>query len=308
MASRHEPVLYRQVLAALNLKPNVNVVDGTVGGGGHLSGILNAIAPRGKVLGLDADPKAIKLVQEKFLNEKRLILINSWFSEIQNYVLHFNLEPVAAILLDLGWSADQLADASRGFSFKADGQLDLRYNPNTSETAEHILNTATETKLIEIFKNLGEEPRAKLIARSIINQRQQHRLRTVNDLLAAVSVVYKKPVGKIHPATRVWQALRIEVNKELEELVETLPRALATLSPQGRLAVISFHSGEDKIVKRFFSRESKDCLCPPNLPVCRCGHKASLRLISPKAIKPSDEEIKNNPRCRSARLRVIEKI
>lgn len=308
MPSLHEPVLFKEVIESLKLKPNDNVVDGTVGGGGHLTAILKAVAPRGLVLGIDADPKAIELVKKKFPNEKRLILINSWFSEIQKYVLHFNLEPVVAILLDLGWSSDQLADAGRGFSFKAGGQLDLRFNPQTYETAEHILNTATEQNLGEIFKNFGDEPRAKSIAREIVTQRQVKPLESVNDLLDVVGTVYKNRFGKIHPATKIWQALRIAVNNELDQLAKTLPIALSTLGRGGRLAVISFHSGEDRIVKRFFLKESKDCLCPPGLPVCRCGHIARLKLVTTKAIKPSEQEININPRSRSARLRVVEKI
>ena len=308
MASRHEPVLYHEVLLALNLAPGDKVIDGTAGGGGHLAGLLNAVGPTGQVMGIDADPKAINLIKQKFFNDQRLILINSWFSAIQKYVQRFNFEPVAAILLDLGWSADQLADTSRGFSFNASGQLDFRYNPQTTVTAEHILNTATAEKLAEIFKNLGDEPRAKAIARSIVKQRQVAPLKTTDDLRSAVAAVYRRQVGKLNPATRVWQALRLATNQELEELTKVLPVAVNILKPGGRLAVISFHSGEDRIVKNFFARASKDCLCPPEVPVCKCGHKAILKLISRGVTKPTDQEIRTNPRSRSARLRVAAKI
>ncbi|MFH1866525.1 MAG: 16S rRNA (cytosine(1402)-N(4))-methyltransferase RsmH [Patescibacteria group bacterium] len=309
MPTLHQPVLYEEVIQALNLQPNQKVIDCTVGGGGHAFGILKAIGPHGKLMGFDADPKAITVTKDKLNNySNRVILINSSFSKLQHYVDRYRFKPVAAILLDLGWSTDQLADTSRGFSFEKFGQLDLRFNSNAGQSARELLNNETVKQLTWIFKKFGDEPQAAAIARAVVKERQVNKFNTTDDLLRVVARVKGGKRGRLHPATKVWQALRIAVNQELEELQSVLPQAVSVLEPSGRLAVISFHSGEDSIVKDYFKKESKNCLCPPVLPVCRCEHRAQLKLINQKVIKPNLTEQTQNLASRSARLRIAEKI
>ncbi len=309
MISQHQPVLFAEILQYLKLKANDKVIDGTIGGAGHADGILKAIAPQGKLMGFDADFEAIKLAQLKLNKFKnRVTLINATFSQLEDYVYRYNFKPVAAILLDLGWSADQLVDGRRGFSYQANSFLDLRYNSTIGRTAADILNQETERNLQLIFKNYADERFASPLAKAIVRQRKEKKFYNTQDLLKIVYQVKKAKRSKLHPATKVWQALRIAVNKELTELKKVLPQAVRVLKPGGRLAIISFHSGEDRIIKDFIKTETKNCLCPPVLPVCRCQHQARLRLTTRKTIKPTLKEIIKNPYSHSARLRVMEKI
>ncbi|MFA4936701.1 MAG: 16S rRNA (cytosine(1402)-N(4))-methyltransferase RsmH [Patescibacteria group bacterium] len=309
MNTKHQPVLYTEALQLLKLEANDNVIDCTVGGAGHSEGILKAIAPRGKLLGFDADPKAIKLVEKKLDQYKnRVTLINSSFSKLEYYVGRYNFKPVVAILLDLGWSTDQLVNNNRGFSYQTNGYLDLRYNSAQGRTAADILNQETEKNLQLIFKNYADERFALPLARAIIQQRKKKKFDRTQDLLDVIYQIKKVKRGQLHPATKIWQALRIAVNDEFEELRKTMPQALNVLKKHGRLAIISFHSGEDRIIKNFIKTESRDCLCSPEVPVCRCQHQASLRLITRKAIKPTLKEIIINPSSHSAHLRIMEKI
>lgn len=333
----HNPVLLAETVVALSLRPGANVIDATVGGGGHAEAILRATAPDGKLIGLDLDPAAIVEARKRLKPfQKRAYLFQNNFTECQRLRdEQFPNLPIHAILLDLGVSSFELADHTRGFSFLTpDAPLDMRYghpiNHSTSarggsgtrfsaegQTAADLLNTASREELYQILSEYGQEITTIKLVDALLQQRQKQKFSVVGDLLAAVLRVYIKKLhshthqpwlGQRHPATKVFQALRIAVNDELNNLKRVLPRALGLLETAGRLAVISFHSLEDQIVKYFLRRESRDCLCPPETPVCCCGHKAQLRLITKKAIRPSHDELKANPRSRSAHLRVAEKI
>lgn len=312
MAYFHQPVLLKEVLEYLNPQPNKNFIDCTVGGGGHAKEILKMISPRGKLLGIDRDPAAIVAAKEN-LNEfkNRLILIQDSYNNIANiiYGQRLFLRP-SGILLDLGVSSYQVsAFDQRGFSFQQkDSPLDMRFGPDGRLTAKDVVNHYSEKDLAEIFYKYGEEEKAKQIARQIVLQRKKSPFNTTAELLEVIDRVKKYQASRIHPATKVFQALRIEVNQELDILRKILPQLIDILSPRGRLAVISFHSLEDRIVKQIFNQESRDCLCPKEIPICVCRHKKNINLINKKVITPSEKEIKSNPRCRSAKLRVVEKI
>lgn len=318
----HQPVLVKEVLEYLNLKPNDNVIDGTVGGGGHAEAILKKIGPNGHLLGLDRDPKAIAAAQQRlirFKNRFTLIqdsyknlpsIINNYFRVKRNKNKNIYAERSGIqfnhLLLDLGLSSAQVAPKDeRGFSFQNDSPLDMRFGPDSFLTAGEILNKWSKDELIKIFKEYGEERYAKKIAEKIVLSRQKKPIKTTLDL---VEIIDYRQRGRIHPATKVFQALRIAVNDELNVLKESLPSILDILSPAGRIAVISYHSLEDRIVKRFFQKEAKDCLCPKNIPICQCHHQARLKIITKKPIVPKFEEIEQNPRSRSAKLRVAEKV
>lgn len=324
----HQPVLLAEVLKYLNPQPNQNYIDCTVGGGGHAEAILKRTSPDGKLLGIDRDPEAIK-ASRKNLNKykNRITLIQDSYTNLPAILANARqagidkilygqrsfLQP-DGILLDLGISSYQVsAQDQRGFSFQKDAPLDMRFGPDSDITAEEILNNYPEKKLVEIFYKFGEEPRAKQIAKQIVLFRERKPIRTTFQLLDILGT-NKKPLaiqsrsGGLHPATKVFQALRIAVNDELEVLKSSLPKLIKILPAGGRLTVISFHSLEDRIVKQFFNQESKDCLCPKELPICRCHHQKKIKIINKKVIKPSKEEISKNPRSRSAKLRVVEKI
>lgn len=297
----HIPVLYQEVLAGLRVEPGGRYIDGTVGGGGHARGILIASAPRGKLLGIDADPRAVALAGQKLAEfGKRVTLVQGNFVDLEEIALRHGFRPVDGILLDLGLSSLQLEAAERGFSFQLDGPLDMRFDPSQTTTAADLVNMLSEQELADILFRYGEEPQARRIARAIVAERPIH---TTRELAALVSASVGRR-GRIHPATQTFQALRIAVNEELECLAEVLPQALRLLRPGARLAVISFHSLEDRIVKRFFRDEARDCLCPPEAPICTCNHQATLGIVTKKPIRPSAEELAANPRSRSAKLRV----
>jgi len=310
MKFQHEPVLVKEVLEYLAPRPNENFVDCTLGGGGHAKEILERTAPDGKLLGIDLDEEAIKAANESLKQfGNRFIAIKDNFKNLKQiiYVAEFN--NISGVLLDLGLSSHELQDAARGFSFKGSAWLDMRFGEN-GKTAAEIINNYKEEELSRIFKEYGEERHAKLIAREIIKERKINKITKTDQLVGIIERIYKnKPKPKkIHVATKVFQALRIEVNDELNNLKKVLPQALETLTEGGRLAVISFHSLEDRIVKEFFKREAKECICPPKFPICNCGHKAQLKILTKKIIIPSWAEIKSNPRSRSAKLRVAQKI
>jgi 16S rRNA (cytosine1402-N4)-methyltransferase len=310
MEFKHESVLPKEVIEYLDPKPNDNFIDCTLGGGGHAREILKLISPNGKLLGIDLDPEAIKAAKMK-LQEfgDRAILINDNYKNL-NIIIQdqkgFN--QINGVLLDLGLSSYELEDETRGFSFRGSSFLDMRFGA-TEKTAAYIINQYKEENLIRIFKEYGEERYAKQIAREIINQRKLQPIRTTEQLVKIIEQVYQnKPKLKIHPATKVFQALRIEVNHELENLQELLPQALNLLAKGGRLVVISFHSLEDRIVKEFFKNQAKGCICPPKLPICTCNHEPSLKILTKKIIIPSLGEVKKNPRSRSAKLRAAIKL
>lgn len=303
--SAHLPVLYHETILALRPQSPGNYVDATVGAGGHAFGILERSSPKGLLLGLDKDQQALSIAREKLKGfGNRVTLCHTSYTLLPDMIRQKGWEKVDGILLDLGVSSIQLDTPDRGFSFNLDAPLDMRFDCSLPGTAADLINNSTEEELSEIIWRYGEERNSRRIARAIIRSKPVETTRELADLIAKVSGPRS---SKIHPATRTFQALRIAVNKELEALEEVLPKAVGMLKPEGRIAIISFHSLEDRIVKRFFRQESKDCVCPPSQPVCTCHHHATLHEITRHPITASIEEISTNPRARSARLRVAER-
>jgi 16S rRNA (cytosine1402-N4)-methyltransferase len=299
-------VFYDAVLAKLALGPGDHVIDGTLGGAGHALGLLQAIAPDGRLLGLDRDPEAVARAQERLaLLSERAILVQSSFRELKAVARKHYFPPADGVLLDLGVSSFQLASPERGFSFVKEGPLDMRFDPLQGPSAADLVNRLPVEELAEILYRFGEERQSRRIARAIVAARP---FQTTRRLAEVIAGTVGRRGGRIHPATKSFQALRIAVNDELGALEDALPQAIELLRPGGRLAVISFHSLEDRLVKRFFRRQSQDCICPPELPVCTCQHRATLRIITRRPVQPDEAEITQNRRARSARLRVAEKL
>ena len=284
-------------------------MDCTVGGGGHAVGILEAAGPRARLLGLDADPDALAVARQVLAGfGERVRLVNENFRHLAEVARDAGFVPADGVLLDLGVSSMQLERSPRGFSFQREAPLDMRFDPRQSITAADIVNGASERELRTMLYEYGNERNAARIARAIVQRRATRRIETTTDLVKVVVDVVGPHRGGIHPATRTFQALRIAVNRELDNLREALPQAVDILARGGRLAVISFHSLEDRIVKEFMRREASECVCPPGLPACVCGKQPTLRLVGRKPIAPMPEEVARNPRARSAKLRVAEKI
>jgi 16S rRNA (cytosine1402-N4)-methyltransferase len=306
-SASHDPVLYKEILQALKPQNNGFYVDGTLGAGGHSLGVLEACAPNGKLLGLDVDPQALSLARETLApHERRSILLQRSYTTLEVTLKEIDWPLVNGIVLDLGASSMQFDTPERGFSFREDAPLDMRFDPTRAQSAADIVNTYSEAELAEIIFRYGEERASRQIAKAIVRERP---IRTTGKLASVIKGVMPRKKGMhVHPATRTFQALRIAVNDEMGAIESVLPQAVRSLAPGGRLAIISFHSLEDRLVKQYFRQESRDCLCPPKQPVCTCGHKASIKELNRKPSFPSDEETARNPRARSARLRVAEKL
>jgi len=301
----HRPVMVQEVLWALAVRPGGFYIDGTVGEGGHAEAILRA-APGVRLLGIDLDPQALEVARARLSPfGDAVILVEGNYREMAQICRERGLGPADGILLDLGLSSFQLAQEGRGFSFQRDDPLDMRYSPRQSLTAATIVNTYSEEELAEILWRYGEERRSRRIARRIVASRP---ITTTLQLAQIVEQAVGGAQGRLPPATRTFQALRLAVNQELLNLEAALPQAHGLLGVGGRLVVISYHSLEDRIVKGFIGREARDCLCPPWVPVCRCGHKATLRPLTRRALTPSPQEVAENPRSHSARLRAAEKV
>ncbi len=303
---KHIPVLLDETVEALNVRPGRRYVDCTLGLGGHSLAILEKGHSEIQLLGIDADPEAIKIAKNRLLEYSlSTIFVNDNFGNLESICYENNFYPVDGILFDLGLSSMQLEHAERGFSFQHDAPLDMRYGPDQIMTATDLVNLLPEDKLAELIYEYGEEPRSRQIARAIVKNRPVVSTKQLSQVIEQVAGGKRR---KIHPATRTFMALRIVVNHELEKLEQALQQAVNCLDRRGRLVVISYHSLEDRIVKQFFKRESTGCLCPPRVPICTCGHIPSLKVISKKAIMPGEAEIGRNPRSRSARLRVAERL
>ena len=304
--SCHTPVMVSETLRALAVQPGGRYIDCTVGGGGHAITILDHSSPGGQLLGIDADPKAIELAQERLQHySDSTLLVNENFVNLQSICIKYDFFPVHGILFDLGLSSLQLNGNGRGFSFQNDAPLDMRLNPQQKVTAADIVNTSSEQGLAQLIKTYGEEGYSHRIASRIVKERP---ITTTLQLARLIEKAVGGRRGKLHPATKTFQALRIAVNHELEYLEAALRQAIDLLGFEGRLVVISYHSLEDRIVKQFMQREARGCICPPEIPTCVCGHVPRLRLIHKKVITPSVMEIELNPRSRSAKLRVAEHI
>jgi 16S rRNA (cytosine1402-N4)-methyltransferase len=309
----HVPVLAEEVVTMLAPAPGSLQIDATVGGGGHTERILEATDPDGRLLGLDADGAAIARVRDRLAPRfgDRLRLRQANFRELADVAPDEGFAAVDGCFFDLGLSSFQLADADRGFGFRTGGPLDMRFDTSRGVPAAELLATLDAGELTALFRRYGEEPFAGRISRAIVEARRTAPVETAEDLAALVErVTPSRAPGRrrIHPATRVFQALRIAVNEELEALEEGLAAALDLLRPGGRLVVLSYHSLEDRIVKRFLQAERRGCVCPPELPICVCGRSPRVRLVTPKGLVPGDAEVAANPRARSARLRAAERL
>jgi 16S rRNA (cytosine1402-N4)-methyltransferase len=307
MEDGHQPVMVDEVLETLAPIPGSLQIDATVGGGGHSRRILEANSPDGRLLGLDADRAAIARTRARLAEfGSRVTLRQANFEQLADVADAEGFAPADGILLDLGLSSYQLAEAERSFSFRSEGPLDMRFDTSRGDPASKLIAELDEGQLGDLFRRYGEEPNARRIARAIVRERARAPIETgaqLADVVARAAPAPPRGRRRVHPATRVFQALRIAVNRELDTLPVALAGAVDTLRPEGRLAVISYHSLEDRIVKRFMAAERRGCVCPPEAPVCVCGRSPRLALIGPQPRRPSDAEIARNPRSRSALLR-----
>lgn len=305
----HRPVLLAETIDLLRPRPGGNYVDGTLGGAGHAEAILERSSPSGRVLGIDFDPVALERARARLARfGDRVVFVHDSFAQLERLVRWYGFEPANGILLDLGLSSDELS-SERGFSFQAAAPLDMRFNPlGTEPTARDLVNDLDADQLAEIFFRYGEEPRSRQIARAIARERERAPIETTDRLAALVERAVGGRRGRTHPATRIFQALRMAVNHELEALEAALPQAMEVLAPGGRLAVITFHSLEDRLVKRYFAQLASSCVCPPGLPVCVCGKQPTATVLTRKGVRATAEEVRGNPRSRSATLRSVEKV
>ncbi len=309
-ATDHVPVLADEVRRLLDVQPGDTVVDATFGGGGHAAVLAADLAHSGRFIAIDRDPSA-RAYFERFRRRSGIQarFLSGAFATVLDQLAGNGVE-ADAILLDLGVSSMQLDRPERGFSYAVDAPLDMRMDPSEDVTAADLVNESSERELQTIFRRYGEERYTRQIARAICRRRRREPFERTGELVDTIKGAIPTPArfGDGHPARRVFQALRIAVNDELGQLEDALPAALEMLRPQGRLAVISFHSLEDRIVKHTFRREAHGCVCPPDFPICACGRDPVVRLVTPRAIRPSAREIALNPRSASARLRVAEKV
>ena len=312
----HKSVLLEEAIESLNLKAGDVVVDGTLGGGGHSLAILRKIAPEGKLIAIDRDPTAIekfkKEIEDSDINIEmgNVFLANDNFSNLEKILSELGIESVDGVLADFGFSSDQIEDPERGFSFQRESVLDMRMDQRQKKTAEIIVNEYEEDALEKIIRELGEEKFSQSIVHAIVQKRSEKKIESTSDLVkiieGAVPDFYKRK--RIHFATKTFQAIRMEVNNELESIRKFIPQAIVSLKKGGRVAVISFHSGEDRIAKEVLRTNAGGCICPPEFPICQCGIEPKVKIINKRAIVASAEEQEENPRSRSAKMRVAEKI
>ncbi len=306
----HRPVMVREVVESLRCRPGGLYVDGTVGGGGHARAILDASSPDGILVGIDQDDDALS-ESEKVLHEfgERKILVKGNFADVDGILKGLRLGPADGLLLDLGVSSHQLDTVERGFRFSSDAPLDMRMDRRRGVRAADLVNGLSERELARILRDYGEEAKAAKIARAIVARRKAAPIETTSQLASLVSgVVGSGRQGRIHPATRTFQALRIAVNEELENLHAAIFRGVPCLKKGGRFSIIAFHSLEDRIVKNAFRSLEKGCVCPPDFPLCRCGREPQLKVLTKRPVTPGPEETEENPRSRSAKLRTAERI
>jgi 16S rRNA (cytosine1402-N4)-methyltransferase len=312
MEEGHLPVMVEEVLDSLAPAPGSFQIDATVGGGGHALRILEASKPDGRLLGLDADRAAIARSRTRLARfGDRVTLRQSNFENLASVATDTGFRPADGILFDLGLSSYQLADDTRAFSFHAEGPLDMRFDASRGVPASELLAELDESQLADLFRRFGEEPRARRIARAIVQARQAQPIETGTQLASVVARAAPLPPRgrrRVHPATRVFQALRIAVNRELETLPKALEAAVDVLGEGGRLAILSYHSLEDRIVKRFMATERRGCVCPPELPICVCGRSPRLAPVGAQPRRPAADEVARNPRSRSALLRAARRL
>jgi len=304
--SPHLPVLYHEIIHALNPHSPGKYIDATVGAGGHAEGILKESTPDWNAFSTDRDPEALALASQRLsIYKERVRLVQTSYVNLLEEMHKLGWQSVDGIVFDLGLSSMQLDTPRRGFSFQGTGPLDMRFDPTQPLDAAELVNALPEQELADLIWRYGEERASRRIAAAIIQARP---IQTTTDLAEVIRKAMGGQHGRIHPATRTFQALRIAVNQELQAVETVLPRAVEALAPGGRIAVISFHSMEDRLVKQYFKRESSDCICPPDQPVCVCGHKVSIRVITRHPIQPFDVYVASKPGARRARLRIAEKL
>lgn len=304
----HRPVLVKEVLEALLLEKCKIIIDATVGAGGHAQAIVAKLKGEARLICVDRDEDALRIAKRRLARHKnRIRFAHLRFSELEDFISSLKIKEVSGLLFDLGLCALHLEDVSRGFSFQSDGPLDMRMDRSQSKSALKVVNDYSLGELITIFRRFGQERFSKRIARAIVKQRAKSPLLTTFHLRSLVESAVN-PRYRLKSLARIFQAIRIEVNDELVELKEGLKQAVGLMAPGGRLCVISYHSLEHRLIKAKLRHESKGCVCPPGLPVCCCGARADLRMITAKPVVPSLEEIQANPRARSARLWVAEKL
>ncbi len=311
MQYRHVPVMVREVIDYLNCSPGKTYVDGTLGGGGHAQAILEAIGPDGCLVGIDRDPDAIASAEKSLHRFKLNVQIfHDNFTHLPQILSRMDTTGVDGILLDLGLSLHQLERSGRGFSFMRDEPLDMRMNPEQGQTAAAIVNRLSTKDLADLIAEYGEEPWAVRIAKSIVAARRQQEIRSSLQLAEVVekAVPARHRRGRIHPATRTFQAIRIAVNQELEALEKFLDEGVNLLNPGGRLCIVSFHSLEDRIVKERFKALARGCSCPPHFPRCVCGKTPQVSILTKKPVQPGRAEVQANPMARSGRLRAAERL
>jgi 16S rRNA (cytosine1402-N4)-methyltransferase len=305
VGAAHVPVLVGQVVGGLRPRPGARLVDATLGLGGHAAALL-AAAPDATLLGIDRDPAALEKARTRLADHGgRVHYHEGSFADVDAALATVGWDGADAILVDLGVSSMQLDDPTRGFSFRGDGPLDMRMGPSAPHTADEVVNRWDERDLARILREYGEEPRARAIARALVRARP---LRSTRGLAEVVARVVGRGKPGHHPATRTFQAIRIAVNDELAALDALLADGWRRLRPEGRLAILAYHSLEDRRVKTAFRRWASDCICPPHVVRCVCGWRAKVRLVTPRAIRPDDDETARNPRARSARLRIVERL
>ena len=307
----HVPVLYSECLEGLNIKEDGIYVDGTLGGGGHSYGIGSKLGKTGRLIGIDRDTDAIKAAGQRLKGlECRVDLIQSNYADVKDVLKSLEVDGIDGALLDIGVSSYQLDNPERGFSYMHDAPLDMRMNRDESFSAYDVVNDYSEERLAEVIKTYGEERWASRIAKFVVNSRREKAIETTGELVDIIKAAIPASARRDgpHPAKRTFQAIRIEVNGELEQLMQAVDEYCDVLKPGGRLCIITFHSLEDRIVKEAFKRRLDPCTCPKNIPVCVCGKVADVRKVTGKPIVSTGEELKNNPRARSAKLRIIENI
>ncbi|MBZ9692114.1 MULTISPECIES: 16S rRNA (cytosine(1402)-N(4))-methyltransferase RsmH [unclassified Clostridium] len=310
MEFKHISVLLNECLDALDIKDNGIYVDCTLGGAGHSSHILERLSNEGLLIGIDQDRDALKAAKERLKRFENVKYVHSNFYDIDNILQNLDIPKVDGILMDLGVSSYQLDEGARGFSYMKDAPLDMRMNRDNDFSAYEIVNEYSEDELYKIIRNYGEERFAKRISNCIVNRRSDKPIETTMELVDIIKAAIPAKARREgpHPAKRTFQAIRIEVNSELKILNQTIEDGVNRLKPGGRMAIITFHSLEDRIVKLKFRELNDPCTCPREFPMCICGKKPSVRLVSRKGIEPSKEEVEENPRSRSAKLRIIEKL
>ncbi|HBJ1650309.1 TPA: 16S rRNA (cytosine(1402)-N(4))-methyltransferase RsmH [Clostridium botulinum] len=310
MEFKHISVLLNECLDALDIKDNGIYVDCTLGGAGHSSHILERLSNEGLLIGIDQDRDALKAAKERLKRFENVKYVHSNFYDIDNILQNLDIPKVDGILMDLGVSSYQLDEGARGFSYMKDAPLDMRMNRDNDFSAYEIVNEYSEDELYKIIRNYGEERFAKRISNCIVNRRSDKPIETTMELVDIIKAAIPAKARREgpHPAKRTFQAIRIEVNSELKILNQTIEDGVNRLKPGGRMAIITFHSLEDRIVKLKFRELNDPCTCPREFPMCVCGKKPSVRLVSRKGIEPTKEEVEENPRSRSAKLRIIEKL